>query len=68
MTRGDKTVTVVTSDRTRIVVDGERADFEDLEVGMRARVRGRFDKDSGVLNARRIQARSARDDDDGGGR
>jgi len=60
LTRGDKTVTVVTSDRTRFVVNGQRATFDDLEVGMHARVRGRYDREKGVFNARIVQARHAR--------
>ena len=64
LTHGDRSVTVRTGDRTRIFVDGHRARFGELEIGMKARVRGRWHRnDNGdrFLRARVVRAHSADD-------
>jgi len=50
------TITVQTSAKTRIAVDGQPATLADLQVGMRAGVEGRKDPLHKVLRAYRVRA------------
>jgi len=64
LTNGDRSIIVATGDRTHIFINGERARFGALEVGMRARVGGRWQQnDSGdkFLRARVVRARAGDD-------
>ena len=57
-TPGGHTVTVRVGQKTRIVVDGQPAKLEDLEVGMRAIAVGHPDPKNKVFRARGVKAKS----------
>lgn len=60
-TKSGKQVTVRTHAKTKFFVDGAAATFDDLDVGQRARVRGRFAKDSSgdvFFRARAVRAKT----------
>ena len=60
-TKSGKQVTVRPHGKTKFFVDGSAATFDDLDVGQKARVRGRFAKDHDgdtFLRARAVRAKT----------